>query len=261
MTLLIDVSKHQGNINWNKVASELRRVNGGNPGGVIIRIGYSRYAGGLNLDTHFTRNADGCEKYNIPYGVYFYSYDQSVEAIKKSALDVVNLIGTRKLQYPVYVDIEYEAFNLSCGKQFNTDMFKAACTVLEQHGFYAGCYASRDFFLNYTNLSQLKNYTLWEAAYTGSDSTAVNNDMWQYSSKNALGIEGFGASLDCNKCYKDFPSIIKRAGLNNFTKYTEPEQVDWNSVNDWFKVQCSKGDRTYLKKCCEDHGLPVYNLY
>lgn len=71
----IDVSHHQGAINWATVAAELRRVNGGtSPGFAILRAGYSaRHGkGGLYMDGQLLRNIKGCEQYGVPMGIYFY---------------------------------------------------------------------------------------------------------------------------------------------------------------------------------------------
>lgn len=79
----IDVSHHQGAINWATVAAELRRVNGGtSPGFAILRAGYSaRHGkGGLYMDGQLLRNIKGCEQYGVPMGIYFYCYDQSADA-------------------------------------------------------------------------------------------------------------------------------------------------------------------------------------
>ena len=63
-----------------------------------------------------------------------------------------------------------------------------------------------------------RDYDKWEAAYTSSDTDVVTNGIWQYSSKNALRIAGFGNKLDCDVAYKDYPSIIRKAGLNGYGK-------------------------------------------
>lgn len=70
----IDVSHHQGTINWKQTASELRRVNGGtSPGFAILRVGYSaRHGkGGLWMDSQWTKNVEGCEAYGVPMGVLY----------------------------------------------------------------------------------------------------------------------------------------------------------------------------------------------
>lgn len=217
----IDVSHHQGTINWQQTASELRRVNGGsNPGFALLRAGYSaRHGkGGLWTDGQFLANVQGCEKYGVPMGVYFYCYDQSAAAARLTAQQVVKMLDGHKWDYPIYYDVEYEPFNKSCGKATNTAIIKAALEVLEAAGYYAAVYCSRDFFLNYTNLAALSGFDKWEAAYTASDTATVQNGLWQYSSKNALKIAGFGNSLDCDVSYKDYPAIMRQAGLNGYAK-------------------------------------------
>ena len=148
----IDVSHHQGAINWATVAAELRRVNGGtSPGFAILRAGYSaRHGkGGLYMDGQLLRNIKGCEQYGVPMGIYFYCYDQSADAAATTAEQVVKAISGHKFDYPIYYDVEYEPFNKVCGKATNTTIIKSALGVLEQAGYYAAVYCSRDFFLNY----------------------------------------------------------------------------------------------------------------
>lgn len=116
------------------------------------------------------------------------------------------------------ISTAYEPFNKVCGKATNTTIIKSALGVLEQAGYYAAVYCSRDFFLNYTNLSALSGFDKWEAAYTATDTDGVKNGLWQYSSTNALGIKGFGAKLDCDVSYVDYPAIMHAKGLNGYPK-------------------------------------------
>lgn len=224
----IDVSHHQGKIDWAGTARELSRVNGGaSPGFAILRAGYSaRHGkGGLILDKQWTANVTGCEANGVPMGAYFYSYDTSAEAAAVTARQVADRLRGHKWDYPIYFDMEYEPFNTGQDdsgrsrarvKADNTAIITAVLKVFEDAGYYAAVYCSRDFFLNFTNLSELKAFDKWEAAYTKVDTSAVQNGLWQYSSTNALGIAGFGASLDCDVSYKDYPAIMRRAHLNGF---------------------------------------------
>lgn len=226
----IDVSHHQGTINWQRTASELRRVNGGtDPGFAILRVGYSaRHGkGGLYTDGQILENIKGCEQHGVPMGIYFYSYDTTPAAAALTAAQVVKTIKGHRFAYPIYIDMEYEPFNTGSDgsgrsraqvRADNTEIIKAACKVFEEADLYASVYCSRDFFVNYTNLEALAGFDKWEAAYTSADTTAVQNGVWQYSSKNPLKIAGFGSSLDCNVSYKDYPAIMAAAGLNGYTK-------------------------------------------
>lgn len=217
----IDVSHHQGEVDWNTVAPALKKANGGSsPGFAILRAGYGRKngKGGLVADGQILRNLEECNRLGIPCGVYVYCYDATPTAAATTMRQAMKLIAGYKLDYPVVYDVEYEESNLTAGKDGNTAIIKAAMEVIEDAGYYGMVYCSRDFFLNYTNLPELAAYDKWEAAYTQSDTAAVPNGIWQYSSKNALGIPGFGSSLDCDVAYKNYPSIIKKAGLNGWTK-------------------------------------------
>ena len=257
----IDVSHHQGAINWQRTASELRRVNGGgNPGFALLRVGYSaRHGkGGLYTDGQFLENIQGCEKHGVPMGVYFYCYDTSPAAARITAQQVVKMLSGHKFAYPIYYDVEYEKYHLNCGKAQNTAIIKAALEVLEAAGYYAAVYCSRDFFLNYTNLSALSGFDKWEAAYTATDTAAVQNGLWQYSSKNALKIAGFGNSLDCDVSYKDYPAIMRQAGLNGYAKQATTDTAQTPAAPTAKRYQFSLGPVTSGdKKPIETALLPV----
>lgn len=236
-----------GHLAWATVAAELRRVNGGtNPGFAILRAGYSaRHGkGGLYMDSHLLRNIKGCEQYGVPMGIYVYCYDQSADAAAVTAEQTIRAISGHKFDYPIYYDVEYEPFNKTCGKAVNTAIIKSALEVWEKAGYYAAVYCSRDFFVNYTNLSVLTGFDKWEAAYTATDTNAVQNGLWQYSSRNALGIKGFGASLDCDVSYVDYPAIMRAKGLNGYPK----PSTDTKPAENTTPLQCptigpmSKGD-------------------
>lgn len=232
----IDVSHHQGTINWKDTASELCRINiDTNPGFAILRVGYSNRngTGGLKHDKQIANNISGCKTYGVPMGAYYYSYDKTPKASAITAKQVVDLIKEHKFDYPIYIDVEYEPFNTgkdgsgrtrSKVKADNTAIIKAALDVFEKSGYYAAIYCSRDFFLNYTNLSELSDFDKWEAAYGKIDTDAIQNGLWQYSSKNALKIKGFGNSLDCDVSYVDYPSIMRANGLNGYGKEDIPKK-------------------------------------
>ena len=264
----VDVSHHQGTIDWKLMASELRRVNGGNnPGFAILRAGYSaRHGkGGLCVDGQILKNLAGCEQFGIPMGIYFYSYDTSAEASAITASQVLNLIKGHKFEYPIYMDTEYEPFNTGRDGSYrstdkvrsdNTAIISAALKVFEKANYYAAVYCSRNFFLQYTNLDDLKEFDKWEAAYTSTDTPQVPNGLWQFSSKNALGIAGFGSSLDCDVSYKDYPTIIKKAGLNGFGKVSSV----WDTNGPW-KIESATGiDKEALKEVCDRYSLSVSNI-
>lgn len=91
----IDVSNHQGTVDWNKVKAA----------GIdfaILKVGpvYGK------PDDSFERNAAECERLGIPYGVYYYSYARSVEDANKEADRTLAWLGGHHPSLPVYYDLE-----------------------------------------------------------------------------------------------------------------------------------------------------------
>lgn len=188
---LIDVSYAQGVIDWEKVKPHID--------GAIIRCGY-----GMDIakqdDSQFKRNADECTRLGIPFGVYIYSYADTVEKAKSEAAHVLRLIKGYKLSYPVYLDLE--EYNTRNGAIERANVFG---DIIENAGYMCGIYANLNWWNNY--LKGLDRFTKWVAqwgekcTYTGS-----NLDMWQYSEKGR--ISGINGNVDLDYCYRDFSSEI-----------------------------------------------------
>lgn len=194
----IDVSEHQGIINWDKVKQHIDYA--------ILRIGY-----GDNIytqdDKYFKRNADECTRLNIPFGVYIYSYAQSTQQALSEAQHVLRLIKDYKLSYPVYYDLE----DVSQANLF-TDVIasyaKTFCNEIEKNGYYVGVYANTSWW-NFKLINPIfDNYTKWVAQYAPSCTYSKPHDMWQYASDEK--IEGINGNVDVNYSYKDFPLIINK---------------------------------------------------
>lgn len=129
-----------------------------------------------------------------------------------------------KIEYPVAYDIEYGThdgkatgykYDKKTNAANNTAIVAAALKAIEDAGYYGMIYCSRDFYLNYLEGAKLSAYDVWEAAYTSKDTAAVVNGIWQYTSTG--GVPGITGNVDLDVAYKDYPAIIKTAGLNGFT--------------------------------------------
>ena len=213
----IDVSSHQGFIDWQKVK------NSGVVDFAILRVGYSLYDGGLKLDERFTFNAAACEALNIPFGGYFYSYDKSSPAVKISVENVVEAVKNYKMTYPLIFDIE-DAQNVLFGSLQNTLLAKTAMAEIEKYGYYAMLYSFVNFFNHYLNLKELKMYDKWVAYYPHYSAqqkpnseyrpTIIPHGMWQYT--NYKTVPGIKTVVDCNYSYKNYPAIIKYNHLNGW---------------------------------------------
>ena len=184
---VIDVSYHQGKIDWAKVKVD----------GVIIRCGYGSNRADQD-DKRFKENVEGCLKNGIPFGVYLYSYAKTVSAAQDEARHVIRLLKPYKgmLSYPVYYDME------EAGTEKNAiEKAKAFGDMIEAEGYWCGIYANQHWWNNY--LKGLHDYTKWVARYSKEKPEGMGAyDMWQYSSKGK--VDGIKGNVDMNICYRDF---------------------------------------------------------
>lgn len=192
----IDVSAWQGQVNWKTVTDY-------GMGFAILRI---TEAGNIT-DNYFERNYTECQKYNIPVGVYKYSYAMTIAEIQSEARKVVSVLNGRKLQYPIWLDLEWNN-QRSLGAEQIHKLAEAFEKIITAAGYQFGIYCNVDWYLNVI-CSHLKKYDFWIARYPASDNGTLQERLrpgfgvgWQYSSKaKILGISG---TVDRNVFYKDY---------------------------------------------------------
>lgn len=210
---LIDVSVHQGQIDWGEVKKHID--------GAIIRCGYGQDIVSQD-DKRFIQNVEACIKHNIPFGVYLYSYAKTVEAAKSEAAHVIRLLKPYKneLSYPVYYDLE------EAGTENGTvERALIFGDIIEAEGYWCGIYANQYWWRTYLK-SGLDRFTKWVAKYSDEKPSGISGtyDIWQYSSKGYVpGIEG---NVDMNICYRDFPAAIKKTTAKTEEKKDTKEEVE-----------------------------------
>lgn len=201
----IDVSKWQYNIDWKKVKDSGVQF-------AILRAGYGKVIS--QRDKTFETNYEGCKDVGLPVGAYWYSYATDVEGAHKEAKTFLEAIKGKSFEYPVYFDQEYEESIKALTNQERTDIVKAFCQDMEAAGYYTGLYCSLDWLQNWVHADQLKQYDVWVAAYVKKvENAPIPYGIWQYSSKGE--VPGISVDVDLDISYKDYPSIMKKARLNN----------------------------------------------
>ena len=193
----IDVSTHNGNIDWNKVKSSGVSY-------VIIRTGYrGSTQGSLVEDNKFRQNIKGATNAGLKVGVYFFSQAiNEVEAVEEASM-VLSQIKGYKLAYPVFIDVEPSggrADGLSTGDR--TKVVNAFCQTIQNNGYKAGIYANKSWFTNKLNTSALSGYKIWLAQYNSTVTYKGRYDMWQYSDKGK--INGISGNVDMNLSYLSY---------------------------------------------------------
>ena len=209
----IDVSAWQGAIDWDTVANYGMDF-------AILRI---TEAGNV-IDSCFEKNYSGCQKHNIPTGAYKYSYAMTVAEIQSEARKVVEVLNGRKLQYPVWLDLEWNN-QRSLGAEQIHKLAEAFEKIITAAGYKFGIYCNVDWYLNVI-CSHLKKYDFWIARYPASDNGTLQERLrpdfgvgWQYSSK--AKIPGISGTVDRNIFYKDYAESKKQEGGTDVDKAIE----------------------------------------
>ena len=199
----IDVSEHQGTIDWKKVKAA----------GIdyaMIRAGFGWEEIDDQTDASLVQNVTGAKQAGLPFGLYHYSYADTVEEAKKEAeflLDILeaNNIAPSDLSYPIAFDIEEpDRLNVS-QRRVNTDMVNAFCEIIRDAGYLPMVYASKTVIQDYLYYDEISANNIWMAAWTSTpnDTEIFDNcfpvDMWQYSESGT--VDGINGRVDLNICY------------------------------------------------------------
>ena len=239
----IDVSNHQGTVDWNKVKAA----------GIdfaILKVGpvYGK------PDGSFERNAVECERLGIPYGVYYYSYARSVEDANKEADRTLAWLGGHHPSLPVYYDLEdsYILQDPDFSKDKLTQIAQAFCNRMEAVGFKSGIYANLNWLNNYLNSPSLSGYDHWVAQYNWRCDYAGSYSFWQYSSSG--NVPGVNGRCDMNYCFNG--SLLNVDDSKMHIQYeAHVSNIGWMSS----KRDGSTAGTTGQSKSVEDLKVSILN--
>ena len=190
----IDISRHNGKIDWNAVKSSGVDY-------VIIRCGYrGSSSGALITDQNFQSNIKGATAAGLKVGIYVFSQAiNEVEAVKEASL-AVSLAKGYKLTYPIFIDTESSGGRADkIDVATRTAVVNAFCQTVQSAGYQAGIYASKSWFEQKLSMGSVGNYRIWLAQYAAAPTYSGRYDMWQYSSKGT--ISGINGKVDLNLSY------------------------------------------------------------
>ncbi len=208
----IDVSKHNGTIDWAKVKAAGVQF-------AMLRAGYGRYDN--QKDEQFEANYKGATAAGIPVGAYHYSYATTAEQAKQEAEVFLGWIKGKNLTYPVAFDIE-DKKQANLGVSVISDIIRAFCETVEAAGYYVVVYANKDWLTNRIDADCKSRYDIWLAQWTSKPTYTGSYGMWQYTSDGA--VDGIAGGVDMNIAYKDYPSVI--AGMDGSSDTTTSTPTD-----------------------------------
>ena len=199
---ILDVSKWQGSINWDKVKAS------GKIDGVMLRVLGSK-GGKPYLDPYFARNYAECARLGLPVGGYYYTCAVTPRQTEEELAALKTALRGKTFQLPLAIDVEDPRLRSLAPAKLSALVAEAAAQ-LEAWGLYAMVYTYTNFADTALDMAALAAYDLWIADYRGKR-PARRHGMWQYTSSGK--IPGIAKGADLSVAYKDYAGIIQRAGL------------------------------------------------
>ena len=184
---------------------------------VILKAGSTK----SGIEPTFEMDYAGAREAGLHIGAYFYTYSLTVEGISKDADSLLLWLDGKKFEYPIYLDLEDSSLS-SLGKNHLSKMCETFLCKLQQNGYYTGLYTNHTWLTTILDTARIVTlFDIWYARYPGTSVPSWNEEkygkqlgMWQYSESGT--ISGVSGSFDLNYCYKDYPSLMKKWGLNGF---------------------------------------------
>lgn len=187
---LIDVSTWQGSIDFDKVKKSGIDY-------VILRAGYGRELD--QIDNRFVENYEKAKAAGLKVGAYWFSYSESVDEAFKEAEACLYCLGGRKLDMPLYYDLEIDSVMERMTKSEYTQMALNFCSVIESAGYRPGIYSSVSVYQTKLDHSRLlrDGISVWNAHW--SERCTIECDVWQYSENGS--VSGIYGDVDMNLIY------------------------------------------------------------
>lgn len=202
----IDVSEHDGEIDWATVKSAGVEF-------AFIRVGYRGYsAGKIVQDAYYVRNVQGALENDIDIGLYFYSQAVTPQEALEEAEIVLASVGDTKITYPIVYDWEFVTTDTARTDDISaetlTECSIAFCERIKQAGYTPMIYQNKNTSLLNLNLPELTDYDFWLAEYNDTATYYYDYQIWQYSESGTIpGIKG---GVDMNICFKDYTNPDKK---------------------------------------------------
>lgn len=267
----IDISHHQGVIDWNKLKAA-------NLDFILIRAGFGMYE--TQVDDCFPANIKGAPSLGIPIGIYWYSYATTRAQAEREAEVCLKTIEPYRdrITLPVFFDQEYEPGIKAASKTVRTAMCQAFIGKIQAAGYESGLYCSYDWAKNMVDISAVPGHK-WIAQYA-SKCQYTGADLWAWQYSDSGRLPGISKKVDLDYGYFTLPTIDKNGWIktgNDWRYYEQgtPVKSAWRKITGksgthWYYFgadgvmltgrQRVKGKDYYLNESAF-HGLPEGALW
>ena len=268
MAVVIDVSGHDGLIDWDSAKEHIE--------GVIIRIGYGNdYA--YQDDKQAVQNMDECERLGIPYGVYIYSYAMTMQETESEISHTLRMLKGRNPVRGVWFDMEdADEYKKNHGMDVYSEEDRTLLTdicirfIEEMHsrGYITGVYANYDYYKNVLDTNRLymtEGFNMW-LAHWDVEEPDMDCMMWQFGAYR-IGDHEF----DGNIYYADYSSPYKDAYIETSAQAGRKVNVIYQAQIDgdyWLPQVINDEDYAGIRgrnitgiTLSTDIGYAVYRVY
>lgn len=268
MAVVIDVSGHDGLIDWDSAKEHIE--------GVIIRIGYGDdYA--YQDDKQAVQNMDECERLGIPYGVYIYSYAMTMQETESEISHTLRMLKGRNPVRGVWFDMEdADEYKKNHGMDVYSEEDRTLLTdicirfIEEMHsrGYITGVYANYDYYKNVLDTNRLymtEGFNMW-LAHWDVEEPDMDCIMWQFGAYR-IGDHEF----DGNIYYADYSSPYKDAYIETSAQAGRKVNVIYQAQIDgdyWLPQVINDEDYAGIRgrnitgiTLSTDIGYAVYRVY
>ena len=240
----IDVSKHQGVIDWKKVKNDGVEF-------AIIRIGY----GGSTpvKDERFEENYKNAKANGLKVGTYLYSYANSDSDVEAEVKAILKWLDGKTFDLPFYLDVEDNKTQGKLSVNELTNYVYNICERVENAGYFTGIYASKNWLETKLDMNKLNRFTVWLAQWSANPSYQGTYAMWQYTSDGS--VNGISGRVDMN---------YQVAELGGNTGNVKEEQIEvdsdytGNSIVDYLKSIGVDSSFENRKKLALANGFTSY---
>ena len=199
-------------IDWSKIRAQGYSF-------VILKLG-SSYSGKSKT---FDMDYEGAKAAGLGVGAYYYAYSSTVEKTRKDAQEALKWIEGKQFEFPIYFDIEDVSLK-NIPQNTLTDIITVFIEELQANGYYSGLYTNNEWLTEILDTkTMLERFDIWYARYPQTENPTWNVgkygkqlSMWQFTDKGI--VNGFKTEIDLNYCYRDYPALMKKWGLNGFEK-------------------------------------------
>lgn len=195
----IDVSSHQGKIDWQTVADAGIRY-------AFVRLGYRGYgSGALQTDVYAKINLEGAKAAGIAVGAYFFSQAIDVTEAEKEAAYALGILDGFELDLPLVYDWEYvsdTARTANMDARTLTDCTVAFCEAVQAAGYDPMVYFNSSQITRLLYGEEIEQYPWWLAKYDPALDFPCKVDMWQYTNQGT--VPGISTAVDIDLMFGEY---------------------------------------------------------